>query len=269
MLNRAYACLLFLLALPACAGNGGAAQQSSATPSGGRRTFVGQQFKDTTTLAAFVQPKDVLLVFERCTFAGPMRFTEGGTEFTPFAIGAVFKDCTFEADVLADQTTFMGRINMVNCRFKGRAQFNNCTFSAPAGWRTCAFDGDAAFTNSLFRREASFMDCNFSDVARLQACRFMSSAQFGNAVFRKNADFTLCRFAEGAFLDYTHFVAAADFGSAHTNGPLTLRTAHVGKLLLTNLQASGPVYLTDLQTTDSVRIQGASFAKGKPQLPPK
>ena len=111
------------------------------------------------------------------------------------------------------------------------------------------------------------MDCNFSDVARLQACRFMATVQFSNGIFHKNADFTLCKFDDGAWFDFAHFMAAADFGSARAGGPLSFRNTQVGKLLLNNLQAGGVVNLSGLQTTDSVRVQGATFMKGLPSLP--
>jgi len=254
------------LALPACAGNGGPKAKQST---GGKLHFEGQTFNDTTTFLSLAKNGEILLEFVRCTFTGPARFTTAGNEFGAFTTGAVFRDCTFEQDLIADQTQFMGRLNMVNCRFKKRAQFINCTFMAPAGWRTCAFDADAAWNNSLFMREANYMDCNFSDVARLQACRFLSTVQFSNSIFRKYADFTLCRFDEGAWLDFTVFNATADLSSARALGPITFRAAQVGKLFLNNVQAFAPVNLGGLITTDSVRYQGSWFAKGKPVIGPK
>ena len=205
-----------------------------------------------------------MLQFERCTFAAPVSFTGQAPEFATFGPGAVFTDCTFERELVADYTHFAGRLNFVKCRFRQKAWWQNCTFMAPVGLRTCSFDADASFVNALFWREASFMESHFFGTGRFQGARWMASVHFGNAVFHKNADFTLTRYAETAWFDYAAFMAAADFGHARSQDKLSFLKSNHTRLLLDNLTAYGPVVLDQVTCPVPISATGARFWLGKP-----
>jgi hypothetical protein len=198
--------------------------------------------------------------FDQCVFKGTFDLAEGGQVYQSLPVGLIFRNCSFEGEVLGNMVQFLGQISFGKCRFYKTFQAQNSVFLAPAGFRECTFDGDAQFQNTVFMKESTWMGSHFYAIPLFQGARFFAKAQFPNTVFHQNADFTLCRFEEGASFDFTRADGNLDLSESRHFGNMTFRKAELlKKLILSKVHSYGQfrffeTRFEDLVVTDGFRV---------------
>jgi hypothetical protein len=208
-----------------------------------------------------------VLEFDQCTFKGTVRFGPLEEVYQSLPITLLFKNCSFEGDVIGDQIQFLGEISFNKCRFKKVFSARNSVFHAPAGFRDCGFDGDVQFQNAVFLKESTWQASHFYAISFFQSVRFFEKAQFSNAFFHGNADFTLCRFSEGAAFDFVKSEGNLDLSESRQEELMTFRKAELLKrTTLNGLRSFGQIRFLYTRFEDSLTTKGARFFAEKPEI---
>jgi hypothetical protein len=246
--------------LLACSGLPGQANSSGEE---GIKKFQGKKF-DNQDIVSLLYEKGgrpySALEFENCSFTGKTIFSSTGGFYQAFPATAIFRNCSFEADLLGEKTQFLGQLNFSKCTFSGLLSFQNASFLAPVGFRECNINKDFQFQNTFVAKEATWMGSHFYGISFFQGTRFFEKAQFQNGFFHANADFTQCRFVEGAMFDFVKAEGKLDFTESRTDGLMTFRKAECSRRVELNLVKSfAPIRFIDANLMDSVSTRGLIF----------
>lgn len=154
-------------------------------------------------------------------------FSENGFEnavnFVREKVDAKYK-IQITDDVIFDNKTFNGALNLSQCEFQGKVKFTNCVFKDEVYFRGCTFNkllnlnnskfesktrfhfstfkGASSFQNTSFCDLVDFYQTNFEFTQSFWLTDFLDITIFSNAIFHKQVQFLYNKISSKTFISF-------------------------------------------------------------------
>jgi uncharacterized protein YjbI with pentapeptide repeats len=183
--------------------------------------------------------------FSHCRFRGNVDLRS-----SQFQNMLLFRNCTFEKDVLLDNIQVVSDFDFTDCLVRGTGHFQSCFWGKNVNLFKSSFDSTVLFQSSFFNGAAQFNDVFLGEYSDFSLCSFTSKVFFNyarmgektffnNSTFKETAEFDYAKFDNAEFRDCFFFMQGS-FGEIRVSQLITFK----GTKFLSgkpNVTLAGPV----------------------------
>jgi hypothetical protein len=143
------------------------------------------------------------LVFTNCTFKGKFSWSSDSNRRLYFEKEVIFKDCTFEEDLVLNETIFRSRLQIVDCLFRKNLNLDRNTFLIKSNIDKNEIGQNISTQYIQAHENFSIFENTIGNNLLLQGAIVSGLAQFSTNQLNGSIDLTKSRFQSDLLMNYT------------------------------------------------------------------
>ena len=143
------------------------------------------------------------LIFDNCTFNGKIEWSSDTNQRLYFEKEVRFDDCTFEKDLLLNETVFRSRLQIVDCLFRENLNLDRNSFLIKTNIDKNEIGQNISTQYITAHENLSIFGNSIGNNLLLQGAQINGMAQLSTNELNGSIDLTKCNFKNDLIMNYT------------------------------------------------------------------